>query len=280
MATTTAAIIFFSLLVTISATITSAIHLNFTTFNIAPTPSPISQPPLPSLSDLPQPPPTHLQDSPQQQQFNSIIDSIVGAGDFSNWANLLAQADPSLFPLTATLFVPEDGAFLPGNAPPPATSGNSIDALLFPYHIVPRRFTFAELRQFPCGARLPTLLPGKTLLITNTSASNYTINGVLIGHPDLFQSSIVAVHGIKNVLDYEIFGEDAASPGNSVALPENTPDTILSSPLPELKQNPRRPENEVSSAAKAQGEMYMDDVGTILGIVSWPVLIFLLLAIL
>ncbi|XP_010679262.2 FAS1 domain-containing protein SELMODRAFT_448915 [Beta vulgaris subsp. vulgaris] len=194
-------------------------------------PSPSSSPSSNSLfSLLPQPPPTHPQDSPQQLQFNSIIDSIVGAGDFSNWANLLSQTDPSTFPIAATFFIPDDEAFLAGNSPPsPESPVNFIDPLLFPYHIIPRRFSFSELRQFPSGARLPTLLPGKTLLITNNSAGNFSINGAFLSHPDLFLSAIVSVHGIASVLQYNLFGSDNSSS------PENSPEI---SPLPEFSLSP------------------------------------------
>ncbi|KMT10103.1 hypothetical protein BVRB_5g118660 [Beta vulgaris subsp. vulgaris] len=194
-------------------------------------PSPSSSPSSNSLfSLLPQPPPTHPQDSPQQLQFNSIIDSIVGAGDFSNWANLLSQTDPSTFPIAATFFIPDDEAFIAGNSPPsPESPVNFIDPLLFPYHIIPRRFSFSELRQFPSGARLPTLLPGKTLLITNNSAGNFSINGAFLSHPDLFQSAIVSVHGIASVLQYNLFGSDNSSS------PVNPPEI---SPSPEFSLSP------------------------------------------
>ncbi|XP_021734111.1 FAS1 domain-containing protein SELMODRAFT_448915-like [Chenopodium quinoa] len=245
-------------LLNFSTTVTSAIEINFTTFNIAPTPSPSppsSPPPLPSLSVIARPPPAQVQETPQQLQFNSIIDSIVGAGDFSNWAKLLSQADPSIFPLTATLFIPEDGAFLAGNSTSPASSFNP---LLFYYHIVPRRFTFTELRQFPNGARLPTLLPGKTILITNNSAGNFSVNGALLTHPDLFQSSVVSVHGIGTVLDYNTSGDDFSSPENFLGRnpsPENMLGGVPSPPLPEFEQDRRgpvvgSPKNVASSAAR------------------------------
>ncbi|XP_021734062.1 uncharacterized protein LOC110700772 [Chenopodium quinoa] len=188
------------LLLNFSSTVTSSIATNFTTFETS-SPSPLpSLPPLPSVSVI-----------QETTQLNSIRDSIVGAGDFSNWVELLAAADPSIFPLTATLFVPVDGAFLAGNSTSPATS---TDPLLISYHIVHRRFTFSELRQCPIGTRLPTLLPGKTLLITNNSAGNFSVNDALITHPDLFQSSAVSVHGIGAILDYDAFGNDSSSPEN------------------------------------------------------------------
>ncbi|XP_057541655.1 fasciclin-like arabinogalactan protein 21 [Amaranthus tricolor] len=162
---------------------------------------------------------------PQNTQFDAIIDAIVGAGDFSNWANLLSQTDTSLFPLSATLLIPDNDAFV-SDASPPSTSFslNFVDPLLFTYHIIPRRFTFSELLLFPIGARLPTLLPENTLLITNNSVTNFTINGALISRPDLFHSSIMSVHGVSRVLDYTQFGKVVLSPESSPVSQNPNPD--------------------------------------------------------
>ncbi|KAL9239649.1 hypothetical protein vseg_013952 [Gypsophila vaccaria] len=166
----------------------------------------------PSLPPPPPPPPPPPQDPLQEAHFNTIIDAILNAGDFSNWANLISGLDPSSFPISATIFVPDDDSFL---RPPPASSTvllSFIDPLLFPYHIVPRRFVFSELLLFPSGARLPTLLAGKTLVVTNNSAFNFTVDGALVTRPDLYQNGAVAVHGVGGVLDYTLFGSDGGSP--------------------------------------------------------------------
>ncbi|KAL2935713.1 hypothetical protein RDABS01_018831 [Bienertia sinuspersici] len=210
------------------------------------------------------------QQSPQQLQFNTIIDSIVGAGDFSNWANLLSQADPSIFPLSATLFIPDNTAFRNGNLSSPSSSTvNFLDPLLFPYHIIPRRFSFFDLRQFPIGARLPTLLPGNTLLITNNSAEDFTINGAKITHSDLFQNAVVSAHGISDVLDYTLFGNDDNSNNNDydhVSVPASSPKTsseqdfiVGPSPLPmEFRQEERGPVVELPKSAGIPISEFLD----------------------
>ncbi|KMT10675.1 hypothetical protein BVRB_5g117890 [Beta vulgaris subsp. vulgaris] len=214
----------FSLFLTLStSTSTASAAVNATIDN---------QSPLSLLTLTPAPPPqTHVQKPPQQLQLNTIIDSIVGASDFNNWASMIAEVDPSIFPLTATLFIPDDAAFVTKNPPPyppPSTTAvNFADPLLFTYHIIPRRYSYSELRRFPTGYRLPTLLPDNTLLITDNSAGNFTINGVLVTQPNLFQNAVVSVHGVGNILDHTQFGKTVPSP-------EKSPETV-NTPLPLLE---------------------------------------------
>ncbi|KAL2935739.1 hypothetical protein RDABS01_018857 [Bienertia sinuspersici] len=193
----------------------------------------------------PPPPP------PQQHQLNSIIDAIIGAGDFNNWANLLGKADPSIIPLTVTFFIPDDDAFTPTNNTD--SSFPSLDPRLFTYHIIPRRFSFSDLRQFPTGARLPTLLPENTLLITNNSATNFTINGASITHPDLFQNAVVSVHGIGSVLDYTLFGKDYYTNNNISSSSPETESSPSSSSTTTMALNPSSSSNENSKNLRNRG---------------------------
>ncbi|KAK9747819.1 hypothetical protein RND81_02G016100 [Saponaria officinalis] len=217
--TSMASTLFFFSLLLLTATTTTAT----TTTTAAPPTPPPSLPPLP----LPPPPP---QDPVQESHFNTILDTIINAGDFRNWANLLAGVDPSVLPFSATIFVPGDSAFLDASLrSPQSTVLTFIDPLLFPYHIIPHRFVFSELRLFPSGARLPTLLAGKTLLVTNNSAVNFTIDGALISRPDLFQNGAVAVHGVGGVLDYTRFGDDGVDsppPENNANHDNNDNDNV------------------------------------------------------
>ncbi|CAI0546110.1 unnamed protein product [Linum tenue] len=138
----------------------------------------------------------------RQEQIRNIIGALIGAGDFNSWANILSIAPPSSLPLSATFFIPADDSLV-------AASGDAAfsDPLVFPYHIVPQRLAFADLRQFKPLSRLPTLLVPKTILITNNSDANFTLDGVLLSHPDLFTSPAVVVHGIANLMDYSIYGD-------------------------------------------------------------------------
>ncbi|KAM6575243.1 hypothetical protein CsatA_023570 [Cannabis sativa] len=188
-----------------------------------PSPSPPPPPPSPSLPSPSESTPTSPQ-SPQHsshrrrhrrsrrrqqqppstaetpQQFNNIIDALIGSGDFSNWVNVISNA---VLPLSATLFVPENEAV---TAPTIASPGPE-DPLIFPYHVVPQRLSFAELLLFQTNTRLPTLLPGKSIIITNNSRINFTIDGSLITQPDIYSTGNIAVHGVGSVFNYSVFGD-------------------------------------------------------------------------
>ncbi|XVF26315.1 hypothetical protein REPUB_Repub14bG0005700 [Reevesia pubescens] len=162
----------------------------------------------------PLPPP---QSPLHHHQLNNIIDALIGAGDFNNWANMLsASADLLMLPLSATLFVPSDHVALfpfpdplPTSSTATATSAFAFDPLVVPYHIVPQRLTFSQLTLFQPFSRLPTLLPSESILITNTSHSNFTLDNSQISYPDLYLTSAIAVHGIAALLKYTVYGRDA-----------------------------------------------------------------------
>ncbi|ESR62042.1 hypothetical protein CICLE_v10017493mg [Citrus x clementina] len=142
----------------------------------------------PPLSTIPQ-----LDD----RQLNNIIDALVGTGDFNSWENIINAADESTsavvaFPFSATFFIPSNDFRFP------------LDPFIFPYHIVPQRLSFSDLLLLKPLSRLPTLLPKKSILVTNTSASNFTLDDSLVFYPDLYLTSTIAVHGIQNILDYSL----------------------------------------------------------------------------
>ncbi|CAL1402645.1 unnamed protein product [Linum trigynum] len=163
--------------------------------------------PPPPQSSLAAPPPNSA--ASRQEQIRNIIGALIGAGDFNSWANILSINTPTYFPISATFFIPADDSLV-------TASGDAAfsDPLVFPYHIVPQRLAFADLRQFKPLSRLPTMLVPKTILITNNSAANFTLDGALLSHPDLFTSPAVVVHGIANLMDYSIYG-DGPLQGNS-----------------------------------------------------------------
>ncbi|KAJ8758801.1 hypothetical protein K2173_000522 [Erythroxylum novogranatense] len=160
--------------------------------------SPLSQPPPPPQPPLPQ---VH-----SQNQIENIIDALIGSGDFSDWANVFSAADPSNFPFSATFFIPAD------DSSSSTVSAISVNPFIFAYHTVPQRLSFAELCQLKPFSRLPTLLPAKTILITNNSVSNFTLDGSHLSHPDLYTTAIVAVHGISKRLDYSAYGDTGITP--------------------------------------------------------------------
>ncbi|XP_051128876.1 FAS1 domain-containing protein SELMODRAFT_448915-like [Andrographis paniculata] len=141
----------------------------------------------------------------QEHKLNNIIDALIGTGDFAGWVNLLSTTDPSTIPVSATLFVPSNDAI----SSFPASHGVGIvpfDPLLVPYHIVPQRLTFSELRHMGTHTRLPTLLQDRYIVVTNNSPSNFTVDNSRITQPDIFVNADFSVHGIEKVLDYSVYG--------------------------------------------------------------------------
>ncbi|XP_074316757.1 FAS1 domain-containing protein SELMODRAFT_448915-like [Silene latifolia] len=148
----------------------------------------------------------------KQAQLNTIMDAIIGASDFTSWSKLLSGADISTIPLSATVFIPITASASATASP----VENSNSPVLLPYHIIRRRFSFAELQLFPTGTRLPTLLPGTTLCITNNSAVNFTVNGDKLTEPNLFQNDIVCVHGVEGLLRLSNLSVSTSPPPRSV----------------------------------------------------------------
>ncbi|XP_059436611.1 fasciclin-like arabinogalactan protein 19 [Corylus avellana] len=100
-----------------------------------------------------------------------------------------------------------------------------MDPFIVPYHIVPQRLSFSDLQLLNTNTRLPTLLPGNSILITNTSASNFTLDDSPITQPDFYSTSALAVHSIASLLDYALYGGDGFG-----SLPK--PEVVTPAPLP------------------------------------------------
>ncbi|KAK9058027.1 hypothetical protein SSX86_022867 [Deinandra increscens subsp. villosa] len=204
----------------------------------SPAPSPSISPPVPNL-----PPPPPLPPAPgymQQQQLKNIIDALIGAGDFAAWANILfnpisnnSSSIPTstLIPTTATMFVPGNDAL--SHISGAATGAYSFDPFIIPYHVLPQRLTFSDLQLFRTLTRIPTLLPSKTVVITDNAPAHFTIDDSLITQPDIYSNDAVCVHGIANILDYKAYGQ--------------TPPTVLPPPpLPPADETTLSPPPEVT----------------------------------
>ncbi|KAI3697527.1 hypothetical protein L6452_30620 [Arctium lappa] len=242
----------FLLFTTVALTTTTNLRRLSAVDPLSPSPSPsiLPQLPLPAKpisppqSPPPPPPPEYI----QQQQLKNIIDALIGAGDFAAWANILFNPNTNssipttttaaLIPTTATMFVPGNDALTHLSAT--ATGAYNFDPFIIPYHILPQRLTFSELQLFKTQTRLPTLLPSKTVIITNNTPSNFTIDDALITQPDIYLTPAVCVHGIAAVFDYTVYGEAGLTPPGSSLPPPPLPtvdgDATLA-PMPEIVRN-------------------------------------------
>ncbi|KAI3933174.1 hypothetical protein MKW92_014859 [Papaver armeniacum] len=124
--------------------------------------------------------------SDSEQQFEKIIEALMATQDYSNWAEVL----------TATFLIPTDNPLINTSA---SSSCQSLSSTIV-------------------GSRIPTLLPEKSILVTNNSKSNYTIDEIQITYPDLYANGGVVVHGIKCTLNYTAFGRQGEAAGSKVVV--------------------------------------------------------------
>ncbi|KAF8111852.1 hypothetical protein N665_0072s0063 [Sinapis alba] len=147
--------------------------------------------------------------TPQDQQHaDRIIEAMIGAGEFRDWAaDFLSAVDDQFgIPLSATIFIPSDfdAAGISSSNDGGVTNTGRLSVA---YHIVPQRLSFTDLRILQPLSRLPTLLPGNSIVITNNSVTDFTVDGVLVSEPDLFLSSSIAIHGVASPLDFSRYGD-------------------------------------------------------------------------
>ncbi|KAE8706326.1 Splicing factor 3B subunit 5/RDS3 complex subunit 10 [Hibiscus syriacus] len=175
-----------------------------------------------------------------------------------------------MLPLSATLFVPSEDSIFPfplsASFPTSTTAAAAADPLINPYHIVPQRLTFSQLALFKPLSRLPTLLPSKSILVTNTSPSNFTVDASHIIHPDLYLTSSIAVHGIASLFNCTVYGGDAAL------------DYGITPPLPS-EQTPPPPQTMFEPLGDVIGDRRRSDAGCLYGefafvclLIPWMVL--------
>ncbi|WVZ13762.1 hypothetical protein V8G54_011328 [Vigna mungo] len=136
--------------------------------------------------------PTSSTPSPPTQQINNNFDGLIGATYFGALISILSSDNGTVPPFSATIFLPRDPAL---DRPVP-------DPLLLPYHVVPQRLSFSDLLLLSRRARLPTLLTGKTISVTDNSPANFSIDHIPLIHPDLLSTPYLAVHGIQSFLNY------------------------------------------------------------------------------
>ncbi|KAG7541090.1 FAS1 domain superfamily [Arabidopsis thaliana x Arabidopsis arenosa] len=69
------------------------------------------------------------------------------------------------------------------------------------YHLVPGKIDFTDILSKKDGSRLPTLLAGSFILISNSSSGLY-LDGVQVIEPDVYVDSVMAIHRVVSPLDF------------------------------------------------------------------------------
>lgn len=133
-------------------------------------------------------------------QLRNVIQAVVGAGDFGGWSNVLYGLDPMSLPSKATLFLPSNEGLMR------LPSDIDFSSALVKYHIVPQHLSFYDLLRYEAGARLPTMLPNGTILVTNNTRFNFTLDDCTLIYPGIYYDRAIAAHGISCLLDYSLYG--------------------------------------------------------------------------
>ncbi|KAI3946257.1 hypothetical protein MKW92_035710 [Papaver armeniacum] len=181
------------------------------------------------------------EEASSEQQYQNIIEALMATQDYSNWAEVLSITDPFNFPITATFLIPGDNPLINTTSTSSSSSSSQSLTSTIGYHIIPQQLPFSVLQTFAIGSRIPTLLPEKTILVTNNSQSNYTIDEIQITYPDLYINGAVVVHGIKSTLNYTAFGA------------ANAKDDTTDDPFSYNDDDNNKKKNETSTAAQGNG---------------------------
>ncbi|KAL1540850.1 fasciclin-like arabinogalactan protein 19 [Salvia divinorum] len=145
----------------------------------------------------------------KSQEFDDMLQSLRNYG-YSLFTNALATSDLSYELLVAaaatnfTLFAPRDELLYALDM----ATGAAVYVSTLRYHVVPKRHTFADLKNLSAPF-LDTLLPEYSILIgkfrdvhvsTDRASIGLIVDGVRVAYPDLFVGSRMAVHGIDGIL--------------------------------------------------------------------------------
>lgn len=113
---------------------------------------------------------------------------------FKEWSGAFIGADKEQLPMTL---------FLPSSEDPSPSPTYKIAAA---YHIVPKKLLLADLLSMEVNSRLPTLVPGASIIVTNNLPLE--LNGVRVTDPEVFVSKSIVIHRIASPLDFTTVTED------------------------------------------------------------------------
>ncbi|KFK29557.1 hypothetical protein AALP_AA7G149300 [Arabis alpina] len=125
---------------------------------------------------------------------------MISGDSFEDWSEAFLTTNDEVngLSLTSTLFLPKTSV----------AGINATSRLVASYHIVPQCLNFSDISLMQPLSRLPTLLNGNSIVITNNSASDFTLDGVLISEPDLFVSPSIVIHRIASPFNFSHYGGD------------------------------------------------------------------------
>ncbi|XP_010436336.1 PREDICTED: uncharacterized protein LOC104720063 [Camelina sativa] len=137
--------------------------------------------------------------TPEQNQIaTKIIDAMISSGSFEDWSGAFLNTNDEINGpvLTSTLFLPKTSV----------EGINATSPLVASYHIVPQWLDFSVISLMNPFSRIPTLLFGHSIVVTNNSASGFTLDGVLISEPDLFVSPSIVIHRMASPFNFSRYG--------------------------------------------------------------------------
>ncbi|KAL1210587.1 hypothetical protein V5N11_006906 [Cardamine amara subsp. amara] len=134
----------------------------------------------------------------QNQIATKIIDAMISSGSFEDWSGAFLNSNDEINGpvLTSTLFLPKTSV----------EGINATSSLVVSYHIVPQWLDFSNISLMKPFSRIPTLLSGNFIVVTNNSASGFTLDGVLISEPDLFVSPSIVIHRMASPFNFSRYG--------------------------------------------------------------------------
>ncbi|MED6222941.1 hypothetical protein PIB30_069288 [Stylosanthes scabra] len=120
---------------------------------------------------------------------------ILADSNFVSMALTLEILAESLLeqPSSATVFAPSDSAFKKSGQP-------SLDLLRF--HFAPLPLPPQSLRLLTAGAKIPSMLPGQSLVVTASPSDRIiSLNNVRITESPLYDDGVLLVYGVDRFLD-------------------------------------------------------------------------------
>ncbi|KAK1296012.1 hypothetical protein QJS10_CPB15g00275 [Acorus calamus] len=162
-----------------------------------PTTSP--QPP-PNATTPPFPPPPSPSPPPLLLILN-ILDALFGVGQYGRLPTTFLGINLTHLPPSATLFIPANHSL------EDLSRLAELDDSFLPYHVAPLSLSLISLRRIGLGQRIPTLLDNRSLLITDDSDSNFSIDGRRLVRPDVLSGGRLSMHVVEAVLDYAKYGK-------------------------------------------------------------------------